>query len=510
MIRTLRTRLVAAAMASLGVVLTVILGLVLLSSYQNIVSDADRILNLLAENQGRFPQLPEDFDWEAEGPRRQSPELGYEIPLLFRSPRRGGGGCGDRHRPHRRGGPGRGGGLRPPGSSQRDGTGLLGGLPLSGCFGGDGHPRGLSGLRGPSAELPQHRAHCPVGAGGGMLAVFLLLLLLSRRIVRPIAESHEKQKRFLTDAGHELKTPIAIIQADTDVLTLETGEGNEWVTDIQRQVARLTDLTNELMDLARLEEPRGGGTSSPSPSPTWWRRPPSPSRPWPGARGRGWPCPSSPGSPWWGRRSAWPSWVSLLLDNAVKYAPPGDEITSPSPARGRPCASPSPTPPRPQPGGAGEYVRPLLPGGQGPQLPAGGLWHRPGGGQGGGPGPPGQDHRRRPGRPPGDDGGPAGVPRLGSPARLRTNRRNANIHLLFPGACRGGHERMMDMTAKTFYGASWQTLDRARRQVLQTVREGRGVPDGRGGALHHLPDQGPASACRKLRQRGLAPTAQAL
>ena len=79
MIRTLRTRLVAAAMASLGVVLTVILGLVLLSSYQNIVSDADRILNLLAENQGRFPQLPEDFDWEAEGPRRQSPELGYEI-----------------------------------------------------------------------------------------------------------------------------------------------------------------------------------------------------------------------------------------------------------------------------------------------------------------------------------------------------------------------------------------------------------------------------------------------
>ena len=74
MIRTLRTRLVAAAMASLGVVLTVILGLVLLSSYQNIVSDADRILNLLGENQGEFPQLPPDFDWEAEGPRRQSPD----------------------------------------------------------------------------------------------------------------------------------------------------------------------------------------------------------------------------------------------------------------------------------------------------------------------------------------------------------------------------------------------------------------------------------------------------
>ena len=71
MIRTLRTRLVAAAMLSLLVVLTVILGVILLGSYRGIVSDADRILDLLAEGEGTFPTLPADFNWEEEGPRRR-------------------------------------------------------------------------------------------------------------------------------------------------------------------------------------------------------------------------------------------------------------------------------------------------------------------------------------------------------------------------------------------------------------------------------------------------------
>lgn len=66
-------------MLSLLVVLTVILGVILLGSYRGIVSDADRILDLLAEGEGTFPTLPADFNWEEEGPRRRSPELGYEI-----------------------------------------------------------------------------------------------------------------------------------------------------------------------------------------------------------------------------------------------------------------------------------------------------------------------------------------------------------------------------------------------------------------------------------------------
>lgn len=68
MIRKLRTKLVAAAMLSLLAVLTVILGVILLTNYRGIVSDADRILDLLADNQGKFPEIKADFDWEELGP----------------------------------------------------------------------------------------------------------------------------------------------------------------------------------------------------------------------------------------------------------------------------------------------------------------------------------------------------------------------------------------------------------------------------------------------------------
>ena len=327
MIRTLRTRLVAAAMASLGVVLTVILGLVLLSSYQNIVSDADRILNLLGENQGEFPQLPPDFDWEAEGPRRQSPELGYEI-RYFSVLLDGAGGVTETDT-------GRIAAVDQAAAEDYARQAVEGGESRG--FLGDYRylvsPEG-EGVRvlflDYSSHLFNFRSTALTAlwvAVGGMLAVFLLLLLLSRRIVRPIADSHEKQKRFLTDAGHELKTPIAIIQADTDVLTLETGEGNEWVTDIQRQVARLTDLTNELMDLARLEEPRGGGNFLPFSFSDLVEETAQSFQALARSQGKGLALSIQPRLTLVGEEKRLAQLVSLLLDNAVKYAPPGDEIT---------------------------------------------------------------------------------------------------------------------------------------------------------------------------------------
>jgi len=87
----------------------------------------------------------------------------------------------------------------------------------------------------------------------GFILVFILIAFLSNRIVRPISESYEKQKQFITDAGHELKTPLTIINADVDVLKMEFGE-NEWLEDIQKQVNRLAELTNDLVYLARMEE----------------------------------------------------------------------------------------------------------------------------------------------------------------------------------------------------------------------------------------------------------------
>ena len=87
----------------------------------------------------------------------------------------------------------------------------------------------------------------------GLLAVLGLMLLLSKRIVKPVAESYEKQKRFITDAGHEIKTPLAIIEADAEVLEMDFGE-NEWTDDIKHQTQRLADLTKDLIYLSRMEE----------------------------------------------------------------------------------------------------------------------------------------------------------------------------------------------------------------------------------------------------------------
>jgi|GEM_PF-39240 len=85
--------------------------------------------------------------------------------------------------------------------------------------------------------------------------VTVLIVFASGKILRPVAESYQKQKGFITDAGHELKTPIAVIEADAAVLEMEIGE-NEWVNDIKNQTKRLADLTGELTYLARMDEGR--------------------------------------------------------------------------------------------------------------------------------------------------------------------------------------------------------------------------------------------------------------
>ncbi|MGM9635476.1 MAG: sensor histidine kinase [Candidatus Avispirillum sp.] len=90
-------------------------------------------------------------------------------------------------------------------------------------------------------------------AAAGLAAVFAVIFVLSGRIIRPIAESYEKQKRFITDAGHEIKTPLTVIAANADILEMEQGE-NECIADIKQQTERLRGLTEDLVTLARMEE----------------------------------------------------------------------------------------------------------------------------------------------------------------------------------------------------------------------------------------------------------------
>ena len=87
----------------------------------------------------------------------------------------------------------------------------------------------------------------------GLLVVFLLVVFFSKIVLRPVAESYEKQKRFITDASHEIKTPLTIIDANTEVLEMMEGE-NQWTKSTRKQIARLTSLTEKLVFLSRMDE----------------------------------------------------------------------------------------------------------------------------------------------------------------------------------------------------------------------------------------------------------------
>ncbi len=90
-------------------------------------------------------------------------------------------------------------------------------------------------------------------SGGAYLVLFGLILLASRAVFKPAEESYKNQKRFITNASHELKTPLTVISADLDLIEMDHGK-DEWTSSIRDQVKRLTELTNQLVILSRLEE----------------------------------------------------------------------------------------------------------------------------------------------------------------------------------------------------------------------------------------------------------------
>lgn len=86
-----------------------------------------------------------------------------------------------------------------------------------------------------------------------LVLMFLLVEILAGITTAPVIESLEKQKRFISDAGHELKTPLTIISANVDVLEM-TGTKNEWTGSIKNQVRRMTALITNMLTLTRMEE----------------------------------------------------------------------------------------------------------------------------------------------------------------------------------------------------------------------------------------------------------------
>ena len=85
------------------------------------------------------------------------------------------------------------------------------------------------------------------------LLIFILVWNLSHLVFKPIKNTLEKQKQFVSDASHELKTPITIISANTDVIT-KTEDNAQWIDNIKSQTERLNTLVQDLLSLAKIDE----------------------------------------------------------------------------------------------------------------------------------------------------------------------------------------------------------------------------------------------------------------
>ena len=350
MIRRLRKKFILAAMIAVFLVLFLLIGSINLLNYRSLVLEADSTLQLLASNRGSFPR---QMFRQGDEPRDRDDELpdrDDDLPLPL-----SGGSFGMRR-----------GGSRELAYQSRyftawfDAQGTCSRINLDNIASltkseaktlaeavyALGREKGFSGeyrycrslceeetmllFLNCERELATFRTFLLASTGislAGIAAVFLLLLLVSGRLVSPIAESYEKQKRFITDAGHELKTPITIIQADADVLASELDDdGNEWITDIRRQTHRLTELTTDLIYLSKMEEENPALHLQAFSLSDLTEETVQSFQAIALSQGKPFEPSVAPGLQMTGDEKAIGKLISILLDNAMKYSPAGGSV----------------------------------------------------------------------------------------------------------------------------------------------------------------------------------------
>ncbi|MCI8298774.1 MAG: HAMP domain-containing histidine kinase [Lachnospiraceae bacterium] len=335
MIKKLQARFILISMLSMVLVLTVIMSSVNFLNYQKVVTEADHVLRFLSEHKGKFPPLPpqETADRKPLKPQEgknpnlfhMTPEMPYETRyfsvLLTEN-----------------------GNLI---STDTKKIAAIDAKTASDYAARVWSSKETSGflscyryLKETSSEniqitfldcsrdLDTFRSFLVSSilvSLLGLCSVLCLVLVFSKIVMKPISESYEKQRRFITDAGHELKTPVTIINANREILELEYGE-NEWSQGIQKQTARLTDLTNQLIFLSRMEEPERrlqkiefcisdlaeeAVQSFQAPAAT---------------QNKTLTSDITPLLPFYGDEASIRQLLYLLLDNAVKYSPPSGSI----------------------------------------------------------------------------------------------------------------------------------------------------------------------------------------
>lgn len=332
MIRKLRWKFIAAAMLSLLLVLGTLIALINILNYRNLVTEADDMLVMLSEFDDSFPfpmgnpNMPNRGDGKGRGERKdfngERPYQSRYFTVL----------------------------LSETGEVQE--TNLKNvvtvdeqtAIEMAETAAKKGREAGFSGdyrylgvpedagtrwiFLNREVELSTFRSFLWTSIGialAGFVMVFVLLALLSSRIVRPIAQSYEKQKRFITDAGHELKTPITIIRADADVIAEDLPD-NEWLSDIRTQTDRLGTLTNELIYLSRMEEEGAKPQMMDFPLSDVVQDAAQPFSAIARTQNKALSVDVQPTLTLHGDENAIRKLISILLDNAMKYSPEGGSI----------------------------------------------------------------------------------------------------------------------------------------------------------------------------------------
>ena len=158
------------------------------------------------------------------------------------------------------------------------------------------------------------------------LLVLRLVVLLSRRAIDPVVRSAEQQKQFITDASHELKTPITVIATSLKVLEMEVGR-QKWIDKARGQTEKLTSLVNSLVTLSRMDEEESPLKKEPFPiSDAVWETAESFTE-LAASAGHPLTVQVTEGLVCCGDEYAVRQLTSILLDNAVKYAAPDSPIT---------------------------------------------------------------------------------------------------------------------------------------------------------------------------------------
>lgn len=325
MIRKLRIKLIVVSMGSLLVVLLLIVGSINALNYAQVIDRADLVLDVLEDNEGLLPKLDDLLDQDGDQ-LYTSPEVPYESRYFTVL-------------------------LTEDGAALSTNTTQIAAVDQQEAI--RLAQKVLEETDGDRGFVDDYRFTIQEGADQvrisfldcgrwldtcrsflltsilasvfGLLAVFILITLLSSRIVKPVSDSYEKQKRFITDAGHEIKTPLAIIDADASLLELEAGP-SQWLEDIQLQVKRLTGLTNDLIYLAQLEEDRSQVVMLDFPFSDLVEELVHSFQAPACRQGKSIVSAVEPLVSVHGDQKMLGQLVSILLDNAVKYTEPGGEI----------------------------------------------------------------------------------------------------------------------------------------------------------------------------------------